>query len=55
MTLLFGLMLLIGAGILAFSSARTGVVEQRIATNEQQSILAQQAAQAGLDLSLIHI
>jgi hypothetical protein len=52
MTLLFGLMLLIGAGILAFSSARTGVVEQRIATNEQQSILAQQAAQAGLDYAL---
>lgn len=49
MSLLFGLMLLIGAGILAFSSARTGVVEQRIVTNEQQSILAQQAAQAGLD------
>jgi hypothetical protein len=49
MTLLFGLMLLIGAGILAFSSARTSVVEQRIATNEQQSILAQQAAQAGLE------
>ena len=49
MTLLFGLILLIGAGILAFGSARTGVVEQRIATNEQQSIAAQQAAEAGLD------
>lgn len=49
MTLLFGLVLLIGAGILAFGSARTGVVEQRIATNEQQSIAAQQAAEAGLD------
>jgi hypothetical protein len=52
MTLLFSLMLLIGASILAFSSARTSVVEQRIATNEQQSILAQQAAQAGLDYAL---
>jgi hypothetical protein len=49
MTLLFGLILLIGAGILAFGSARTGVVEQRIATNEQLSITAQQAAEAGLD------
>ncbi|NEX21538.1 hypothetical protein G3480_14675 [Thiorhodococcus mannitoliphagus] len=49
MTLLFGLLLLIGAGILVFSSGRTSVVEQRIANNEQQGIAAQDAAEAGLE------
>ncbi len=52
MTLLFGLLLLVGAGILTFSAARTGVVEQRIATNEQDAIEAQQAASAGLEFAL---
>ncbi|MBK1723270.1 hypothetical protein [Thiocystis violacea] len=51
MTLLFGLLLLVGAGILAFSAGRTGVVEQRIANNELQSIGAEQAAEAGLDFA----
>ncbi|NEV63497.1 hypothetical protein [Thiorhodococcus minor] len=49
MTLLFGLLLLIGAGILVFSSGRTGVVEQRIANNARQGIEAQDAAEAGLE------
>lgn len=52
MTLLFSLLLLVGAGILAFSAGRTSVVEQRIANNEHQSIEAQQTAQAGLDYAL---
>ncbi|WP_242470786.1 hypothetical protein [Thiocystis violacea] len=52
MTLLFGLLLLMGAGILAFSAGRTGIVEQRIATNEQEATGVQQAAQAGLDYAL---
>lgn len=49
MTLLFGLLLLIGAGILVFSAGRTGVVEQRIANNARQGIEAQDAAEAGLE------
>lgn len=52
MTLLFALLLLIGAGILAFGAGRTGVVEQRIANNEQQGIEAEEAAEAGLDYAL---
>ncbi len=52
MTLLFSLLLLVGAGILAFSAGRTSVVEQRIANNEYQAIEAQQAAQAGLEYAL---
>ena len=49
MTLLFGLLLLVGAGILAFSAGRTGIVEQRIASNERSAIEAEQAAQSGLE------
>jgi hypothetical protein len=52
MTLLVGLLLLIGAGILTFSTARTGVIEQRIANNEFRAKEAQQAAQAGLEYAL---
>ena len=52
MTLLVGLILLVGAGILTFSAGRTGVVEQRIANNEFRAQEAQQAAQAGLDYAL---
>ncbi len=52
MTLLVGLVLLVGAGILTFSAGRTGVVEQRIANNEFRAQEAQQAAQAGLDYAL---
>lgn len=51
-TLLIGLLLLVGAGILTFSATRTGVIEQRIAGNEARSIEAQQAAQAGLEYGL---
>ena len=52
MTLLVGLLLLVGAGILTFSATRTGVIEQRIANNEFRAREAQQAAQAGLEYAL---
>ena len=52
MTLLVGLLLLIGAGILTFSATRTSVIEQRIANNEFRAREAQQAAQAGLEYAL---
>ncbi|EXJ13324.1 hypothetical protein [Imhoffiella purpurea] len=48
-TLLIGLLLLIGAGILTFGASRTAVIEQRIANNEIRATEAQQAAQAGLE------
>jgi len=51
-TLLFGLLLLMGAAVLSFTTARTGVMEQRIANNEVRTIEAQQAAQAGLEYAL---
>lgn len=52
MTLLFALVLLVGAGILTISGTRTSVMEQRIASNEYHAEEAQQAAQAGLDYAL---
>ena len=52
MTLLVGLLLLIGAGIITFSATRTGVIERRIANNEFRAREAQQAAQAGLEYAL---
>jgi hypothetical protein len=51
MTLLVGLLLLIGAGILTFSATRTSVIEQRIAGNEHRAMEAQQSAEAGIDFA----
>ncbi|UHD15791.1 PilX N-terminal domain-containing pilus assembly protein [Thiocapsa bogorovii] len=52
LTLLLGLLLLMGSTILTLSSVRVGIMEQRIANNERRALEAQQAAQAGLDYAL---
>lgn len=52
LTLMLGLLLLMGSTILTLSSVRVGVMEQRIANNELRAKEAQQAAQAGLDYAL---
>lgn len=51
-TLLVGLMLLLGAMVLTLGVVRLGVTEQRIANTELRATEAQQAAQAGLDYAL---
>ncbi len=51
-SLVVGLILLLGAGILTFSATRTGVMEQRIATNELRAKEARQVAQAGLEYAV---
>ncbi len=52
LTLMLGLLLLMGSAILTLASVRVGVMEQRIANNEWRAKEAQQAAQAGLDYAL---
>jgi Tfp pilus assembly protein PilX len=52
LTLMLGLLLLMGSTILTLSSVRVGIIEQRIANNEVRAKEAQQAAQAGLDYAL---
>jgi hypothetical protein len=52
LTLMLGLLLLMGSAILTLGSVRVGVMEQRIANNEWRAKEAQQAAQAGLDYAL---
>lgn len=52
LTLLLGLLLLMGSTILTLSSVRVGIMEQRIANNERRGMEAQQAAQAGLEYAL---
>ena len=55
LTLMLGLLLLMGSTILTLSSVRISVMEQRIANNELRAKEAQQAAQAGLDYALARI
>ncbi|SDW47244.1 PilX N-terminal domain-containing pilus assembly protein [Thiocapsa roseopersicina] len=55
LTLMLGLLLLMGSTILTLSSVRVGIMEQRIANNELRAKEAQQAAQAGLDYALARI
>ncbi|RKT47241.1 PilX N-terminal domain-containing pilus assembly protein [Thiocapsa rosea] len=55
LTLMMGLLLLMGSTMLTLSSVRVGVMEQRIANNELRAKEAQQAAQAGLDYALARI
>jgi hypothetical protein len=52
LTLMLGLLLLVGSTILTLGSVRLGIMEQRIANNELRAKEAQQAAQAGLDYAL---
>jgi hypothetical protein len=52
LTLMLGLLLLMGSTILTLGSVRVGVMEQRIANNELRAKEAQHAAQAGLDYAL---
>lgn len=51
-TLLVGLMLLIGSSILTLGVVRIGVMEQRMANNDLRAKEAHQAAQAGLEYAL---
>ncbi|WP_373509446.1 hypothetical protein [Thiocapsa sp.] len=55
LTLMLGLLLLMGSTILTLSSVRVAIMEQRIANNELRAKEVQQAAQAGLDYALARI
>jgi Tfp pilus assembly protein PilX len=52
LTLLVGLMLLMGSSILTLGAVRIGLMEQRMANNELRAKEAHQAAQAGLEYGL---
>jgi hypothetical protein len=52
LTLLLGLLLLMGSSVLTLGAVRVGIMEQRIANNELRAKEAHQAAQAGLDFAL---
>lgn len=51
-TLMVGLMLVLGSSILALGVVQLGIMEQRIANNELRAQEARQAAQAGLEHAL---